>query len=282
MRQRIVSFLNERFHTHVFEFVVPGTLFVYLMMAVAMCYLFSRRCRERSLPIRHKIGILSLVIFVGLVGGHLFFVLQNISYMIRHPAVIFDLTGDSVSFGVYSSGTLAVLIYTRYARIALAPLLDTIASVIGMGPFIGRMACFLNGDDYGSLSSLPWAVRYPSGSYPFSEQLSKGLTPASASLSLPIHPVQLYESFIGLVLFILFSVLWTKNIFKPGILFLFFWMAYALSRFVLEIFRGDDRGFVGPLSIGQYCCVLIFSFACIFLRILYDGNIMMRAVQFDL
>jgi phosphatidylglycerol:prolipoprotein diacylglycerol transferase len=78
-------------------------------------------------------------------------------------------------------------------------------------------------------------------------------------LSLPVHPVQLYCVLKGVLLFILFSVLWKKNLFKPGVLFFLFWMSYAVLRFMIEFFRGDEnRGWVGNFSTGQFMSCGIF------------------------
>jgi phosphatidylglycerol:prolipoprotein diacylglycerol transferase len=79
-------------------------------------------------------------------------------------------------------------------------------------------------------------------------------------LSLSVHPVQLYGSLKGLILFVLFSWLWKKNFFWPGGLFLLFWISYSGCRFMLKFFRGDDnRGWIGPFSTGQLMSLCIFS-----------------------
>jgi phosphatidylglycerol:prolipoprotein diacylglycerol transferase len=158
--------------------------------------------------------------------------------------------------------------------------LDVAASVLGIGPMIGRMACFLNGDDYGKLSHVPWAVHFPHGSYPFLDHVSKGLISPLEDWSLAVHPVQLYGCLKGLLLFLLFSYLWKKDVFKPGVLFFLFWIVYAMARFTLEFFRGDeDRGWVGPLSTGQFMSLtlLVGSFLCLWC--VYKGDITRKRLK---
>jgi phosphatidylglycerol:prolipoprotein diacylglycerol transferase len=194
--------------------------------------------------------------------------------VISNPAVLLELNGSTVSFGVYLGGVIGFFLYSRMYRIDISRYLDTMASVLGIGPMIGRIACFLNGDDYGKLSNLPWAVRFPHGSFPFIDQVANGLISPMDDLSMPVHPVQLYGCLKGIVLFIAFSYLWKKNYFKPGVLFCLFWACYATMRFILEYFRGDmNRGFVGPFSTGQIMSLLILSASLIYVKIQYRGRI---------
>jgi phosphatidylglycerol:prolipoprotein diacylglycerol transferase len=139
---------------------------------------------------------------------------------------------------------------------------------------VGRFACFLNGCDYGTLSYLPWAVQFPKGSYAYYDHLYKGLIDSADMMSLPVHPVQLYCVLKGFILFIVFSVLWRKNLFKPGVLFFLFWMSYAVLRFMIEFFRGDEnRGWVGNLSTGQFMSCIIFLVSLGFIYFRYKWKI---------
>lgn len=114
----------------------------------------------------------------------------------------------------------------------------------------------------GNLLFTVWTGRdyYPPGSIPFRAQLHAGVIAPDAAFSLPVHPVQLYLSLNGLVVFVLLS--WIGKRYKPrsGVLFLLFWVFYSLGRFFLEYFRGDtSRGFVGPFSTGQFMSLMIFT-----------------------
>ena len=273
MRPRIVEFLNRYFDTHAFSWVFPGVLVVYGMMVLAGSWVFAHRCKRVGLKPAEALGMSLTGVFVGWVGGHLFYVLQNLKYTLQHPGILWDLGGDSISFGVYTGGLAAILVYSWLRNLSPLCYLDALASVLGLGPMIGRFACFLNGDDFGQLSGLPWAVRFPRGSYPWLDELNKGLIDVSASLSLPVHPVQLYGCIKGLVLFVLFTALWRKRRLQPGALFLLFWATYAVCRFGLEFFRGDNRGAIGGLSTGQYCSMIIFCFSLSCLLLFYKGRI---------
>jgi phosphatidylglycerol:prolipoprotein diacylglycerol transferase len=110
----------------------------------------------------------------------------------------------------------------------------------------------VNGDDFGRVSDVAWAVTYPPGSLAFDLHVRQGLLAPGASASLPVHPVQIYLAAAGLALFLVFSWLWRHRAFPPGALFALYWAADGAVRFALEFFRGDvERTYVGPFPDGQ-------------------------------
>jgi len=271
MRPRIVEFLNDLFQTHFFTYIVPGSVFIYALMLSVLIVLFLKRCARVGLSRYHGAGIALWGSVGAIVGARLFDILQHLRDVVSNPATLLDLNGGLVSFGGYVGGVLAILLYGKYHTIALWSYTDTLASVTGLGPFIGRISCLFNGDDYGSLTTVPWAIKYPKGSFPFIDHLNQGLVDPFQNLSLAVHPVQLYESIAGLFLFLLFTIIWQKNVLKPGALSLLFWVAYGLFRFVIEFYRGDqNRGWVGPLSFGQFMSILIVGTSLILIAYRYQ------------
>jgi len=269
MRPRLIDYLDTYFHTGIFRYIIPDPAFVYAIMLGLGIIILLKRCKTSFLDVDHAAGIAIWASVAALLGSRIFYLVQNFGYTYDHPGTLFELNGATVSFGVYLGGISGIVLYGVFHRIILWKYLDVIASVLGLGPMIGRFACFLNGDDYGTLSNLPWAVQFPQGSYPYFDHLYKGFISSTDMLSLPVHPVQLYGVIKGLILFILFSHLWKKNLFKPGALFFLFWMSYSVCRFILEIFRGDEnRGWIGNLSTGQFmsCMIFIVSLGCIFAK----------------
>jgi len=274
MRPRIIDFLNQWFHTGIFNYLIPDSAVMYAVMVGVGAILFLKRCKKISLNIYHASGIAIWASVGGLIGARVFYLVQNLRYTFEHPATILEINGATVSFGVYLGGIVGVILYSRLYKIVPWKYLDVGVSVLGLGPMIGRIGCFLNGDDYGTVSTVAWAVRFPHGSFPFIDHVGRGWISPMDYLSLPVHPVQLYGCLKGLALFILFSVLWKKNLFKPGVLFFLFWMCYSCFRFILEIFRGDmDRGWVGNLSTGQFMSVTIFAASLVCISFLYGWKI---------
>ena len=110
------------------------------------------------------------------------------------------------------------------------------------------------GDDYGSPSSVPWAVT-------FTDPDAAAI--GGAPLGVPLHPVQLYESLFCFALFFVLIRLARHKTFDGQILIAYS-VLYAIGRFVIEYFRGDvDRGFLfgGIFSTSQFIAVVIFVMA---------------------
>lgn len=277
MRPRLIELLNRHFHTEIFQFLVPDPAVVYAITLGLGILLFVRRCERRGLSWEHATGMALWASLTAVLGARLFYLIQHLGYTASHPSILLEINGATVSFGVYVGAVLGALLYSRVKHFASLRYLDAFASVLGVGPMIGRWACFLNGDDYGRVSNVPWAVRFPHGSYPFLDHVRRGWISPMDDLSLPVHPVQLYLSLKGLVLFVVFSVLWRKRSFKPGVLFLLFWICYSAARFSLEYFRGDeDRGWIGGWSTGQVCCALIATAALAAIFVCFRGRIRAR------
>jgi len=274
MRPRLIEYFDNLFHTGISSYLIPDPAVVYAIMLGLGIIVLLKRCQASSLDSNDAAGIALWGSVAALLGSRIFYLVQNISYTYHHVEILTELNGATVSFGVYLGGIAGIVLYGAVHRISLWKFLDVIASVLGIGPMVGRFACFLNGCDYGTLSNLPWAVQYPKGSFAFYDHLYKGLISSADVLSLPVHPVQLYCVLKGLILFIIFSVLWKKNLFKPGVLFFLFWMSYAVLRFIIEFFRGDEnRGWVCDLSTGQFMSCAIFLVSLGFIAVKYKWKI---------
>ena len=116
----------------------------------------------------------------GLVGAKLIWAIE-----FRHTAPFLSLLlsrGGLSWFGGFLGGVGAGLWALRRRRISIVPALSAAAPALAIGHAIGRIGCFLVGDDYGRPTDLPWGVAFP-----------KGLPPTT----LPVHPTQLYEA-VGL------------------------------------------------------------------------------------
>lgn len=262
MRPRIIEGLNAWSGTELFAWLVPDPAFVYALAIAAVGFIFVRRTRSDGLDRVHALGAAIGAIVSGMIGARLFFLLQHPELIAARPSIILQLNGATVSWGAYLAGTAAFCFYLYRHRQPLLRYADVLASCLGLGPFLARWACFLNGDDYGTLTDVPWAISFPHGSFPFAAQVQAGLLDPLADLSLPIHPVQMYLSLKGLALFVVCTILWKRRVLAPGMLFGAYWLMFAVARFVLEFFRGDEgRGFVGALSVGQVMAAGVFAAA---------------------
>ena len=160
-------------------------------------------------------------------------------------------------YGGFIGGVCAsALFFWRHPALRFWEVADLAAPAIALGQAIGRIGCFMAGDDYGRPTTVPWGVTFTN---PDAAQIG------GAPLGVPLHPVQLYESLVCAVLFVVLVRLGRRR-HREGDVILVYTMLYAVARFVLEFYRGDaDRGFVlgGMLSTSQFIGVLMFALALV-------------------
>jgi prolipoprotein diacylglyceryltransferase len=168
MRQ--VLFEIPGIHLKIFGFGVMLCLAFLTAIAVAAW----RARRERLDP--EWIYDLALWVLLGaLVGARGFYVWQYWGTRIQSFGEVFKIwEGGIVFYGGVLGGAAAVILWAWRRRIPVLPMLDAIAPSVALGLAIGRIGCFLNGCCYGDTCELPWAVRFPSGSAPWYQQIRDG------------------------------------------------------------------------------------------------------------
>jgi phosphatidylglycerol:prolipoprotein diacylglycerol transferase len=202
-------------------------------------WLFVRRCNRSGLETRHAAIAAILAVAGGMLGARIYYLLHHYRYVLENPRVIVGFGAGIASFGAYIGGTLALVVYLRAVKQDLLRYLDVLGSVLGLGPFVVRWACFLNGCCYGTPSDLSWAVRYPAHTFAWRAHARNGLIGPGDELSLPVHPVQIYLSLLGLACFVIASRFWKRYAAYRGATFVLFWLVYGAGRFFLEFLRGD-------------------------------------------
>jgi len=199
----------------------------------------TREARRKGLG-AEVVGDLALpVVLAGLAGGRLAYVVGwEPELLWRDPLGILAVwRGGLALHGALVAGLGAALWFCHRRRLDLWRLADAVAPAIILGQGIGRLGCFLSGDAYGRPTDLPWAVVFTNPA-------------ALAPLGIPLHPVQLYEFLLDLVLF---AILWAvrERIAVAGQLFLLYIGGYGLVRLLTEVFRGDRVELAFGLSLLQ-------------------------------
>jgi phosphatidylglycerol:prolipoprotein diacylglycerol transferase len=157
-----------------------------------------------------------------------------------------------MAYGGFAGGVGVAMLYLVRHRLDVWRYLDCGIPAVGLGYFLARLGCFLDGDDFGRPAVYAWSVQFPQGSPAFAAQMHAGLLSPGAGASLPVHPVQLYLGASALL--IAGAVAWwrRREVTAPGEPFCLYWILYGAVRFGWEFLRGDlDRGFIGPLSTPQ-------------------------------
>jgi phosphatidylglycerol:prolipoprotein diacylglycerol transferase len=237
----------------------PVTITGYgLMMMVAFLmagWAIQLELRRRGLHEEYAADIVMAAVVGGLVGGRLWYVAVT-----GHWDALFG-RGGLVWYGGFFGGMLAVLANGWRKRVPLRFTLELAAPALALGYALGRVGCFLVNDDYGTPSSLPWAIRFPQGLPPstvgaLSEAgvaLPAGLDPLQV---VAVHPTQIYETVVMLGAF---AWLWSRRGHGHAAGWLFAaWLTIAgLERFLIEFLRAKDDRFFGPITLAQVTSVAL-------------------------
>lgn len=196
----------------------------------------------------------------GILGGKFYYMMLNFPETAANPwGALFSRSG-LVWYGCLAGGALGVIYRIRQLKLPLWPYADAVAPGLALGYVIGRIGCFLVGDDYGSPTNAAWAVAFPQGAPPSTAGNLRAFgvdVPASVpdSQVLAVHPTQLYESAMSLVIVLALLQIRPRLAATPGRLFAV-WLALAgVERFIVEIFRAKDDRFFGAISIAQLISV---------------------------
>jgi phosphatidylglycerol:prolipoprotein diacylglycerol transferase len=204
--------------------------------ALAGAWVFNRELQARGLG--HASSLAATGILSGLLGAKLLWVLEH-----RGEEPLLDLLfsrGGLSWFGGLVGGVGVCLAIVLKRRWPLLPLLASAAPAVAVGQLLGRIGCFLVGDDYGLPTDLPWGVAFP-----------EGLPPPTV----PVHPTHLYEAaFLALLAGLLVHGR------RRGVADRTIVAGYALLaggfRFVLEFVRVNER-VAGGLSVAQYASIAL-------------------------
>jgi phosphatidylglycerol:prolipoprotein diacylglycerol transferase len=228
-----------------------GTLIV-LGFLVASFYARRRAARTLGLDRERVFNLCFWLLFVGLAGARLLYALVHYAEFARKPMAIFLIwEGGLAIYGGLILGALWLAWYLpRHPDLKGFALADVLALAACLAIFVGRWGSFLSGENFGKEApGLPWAVTFPPHEF------------SQAPFGKPLHPVQIYHSLHGLLLFGILA-LYARRAPHPGRLTGAFLALYAVGHAVVEIWRGDDaaRGMLvaGKVSIAQFASIPIF------------------------
>ena len=197
----------------------------------------------------------------GIVGAKIYFLIEsvpngnsaaNIKGLLDIISGIFTLDITRVSFGIQNfgaglvflggliGGMLAVTLYLKKNNLKWLVFADLIAPYLALGHGIGRIGCFLVGDDYGTPTSLPWGCSFPNGLPPTNEI---------------VHPTQIYEMISYFTIYFYLKKIRSKQNSSGIIMFEYLFLA-GFARFCIEFIRTNPRYLIG-LSGAQYISLIM-------------------------
>lgn len=207
---------------------------------------------RRGTPRDRAYSIFWGVTLVGLVGGRLYFVVQNdpIGYL-THPSRIVALwEGGMAFYGAIFLGVPALYLLARWYRVPFLPLLDVVALFAPLAQAVGRIGNIINGDIVGYRSTLPWAAVYANpGAF------VRPLCTAPYTHCVAFQPAAAYELLFSLGLFMVLWRLRTRA-WPAGLHFVLYLALYSLGQLVLFAWR-DNVLVLGPLKQAQVTAIVV-------------------------
>lgn len=231
----------------------PLTVYSYGVL-LAAAYLLGlqmamKRAQARGLDQARVMDLGIYIIISALIGAKLLLFITDFRTFIDDPKTLIDLArSGGVFYGGLILAVAVALLYIRRIGLPLWTTCDVFAPGIALGHVVGRLGCFFAGCCYGRPTSVPWAITFTN---------VDAATNVGTPLNVPVHPTQLYEAGAeGLILAILLATE-SRGQRYPGRTFWLYMLLYAISRFVIEIYRGDPRGAVGPFSTSQFISLIL-------------------------
>lgn len=181
--------------------------------------------------------------------------------------------GGMASHGGIIGLVLFTLYYAKRHKLSWTSIGDSLVVVAPIGLFLVRIANFINGELWGKISRVPWAVQFPTVIPPSQRPPLKEIQENPAvrehlrQILEPRHPSQIYEALLeGVLLFLILWVMRTRFRVPRGVLTGSFFILYAAFRIIGEIFREPDPAWaVGALSAGQFLSLFLFFVGAAFI-----------------
>ncbi|MGH7474696.1 MAG: prolipoprotein diacylglyceryl transferase [Longimicrobiales bacterium] len=228
---------------------------------IAAAWTLSIQLRRHGLPAEFAWDCVGWVALGGVVGAKLYYLGLHWSDVIADPVGELTSRAGLVWYGGFIGGALAYLWQVRRHQLSRPTAFDAVAPGLALAQALGRIGCFLVGDDYGLPTDSAVGVAFPNGAPPstagYLRQAGADIPPdVPDSAILAVHPTQLYEAAGALLLF---TVLWriSSRPLAAGRLFALYMIGAGTLRFFVEIVRAKtDRIGLG-LSTSQIMSVLV-------------------------
>jgi phosphatidylglycerol:prolipoprotein diacylglycerol transferase len=251
------------------DFVVTTFGLMMFLSFLTGAWILGKQLERYGQPKELAWDVLAWVAIGGILGAKIY-------YLALHPAelaanfwgAVFS-RGGLVWYGGLIGGVIAYYVQVRSRKLPVAVMYDATAPALALAYGVGRMGCFLVGDDYGRYTDGPLGIAFPRGAPPSTAGNLRAIGETNIPASIPdgavvpVHPTQLYE--IGLAA-IMFAILWrlgTRRGLRSGQLFSVFLALYGIERFFIEFVRAKSDRFVLGLSTSQLMSLVLLVVAAV-------------------
>lgn len=253
--------------------------FMLLVGFLAALLLAQRRGKREGINPDLLFDMAFWVLVCGIVGARLWYLVQYHEKVFAGKqglelvkAAVNLSNGGIVLYGSLLGGTAAFFWFCWKHKLNALQMADIVMPSVFVGVGFGRIGCLLNGCCYGDRCELPWAITFPGGSVPWQELVHRGFLDETSPATFALHPTQIYSSINA------FLLAWVLAAFFPrrrhtGEVFALGCVLYPISRFVIELLRGDEMGQFGTgLTISQLASLGVAAAGVVMLCVLSLRN----------
>ncbi len=221
------------------------------LAVLAAVILSLKLAKEKAVAIDDVYSVALWGVLGGVIGARLFHVIDKWDLYRDNFWQIFRFWEGGLSlYGALVGGFVFGITYAAIRKLPLGKVADLAAPGMVLAQAIGRIGCLINGDAYGSPTSLFWGVLY---THPDAEATAG---PWVNEQLVAGHPEPAYEIIWDLLILALLLRL-RKHLKHDWMLFLIYASLYAVSRFFFSFLRGDEEAVLGPLHQAQVISLII-------------------------
>lgn len=227
---------------------------------LAAALIAVKRTKKANKDINSLIVIAAFAIGCGLFGAKLLYIITSYGIGRAFNEILAGnlnaiTSGGQVFYGGLIAGAAGAFLGAAVAREKVFEYCGILVPCVPIGHLFGRIGCFMAGCCYGVPYDGVFSVTFP-----------------AAGVLHGVFPIQLFEALINLGIFFYLIYFAKRNTVKYGVLFSYL-MLYAVSRFILEFFRGDlIRGFAVGLSTSQWISIVLFAVSLIYFTVKKIGK----------
>src|SRR5215831_7611389 len=246
----------------------PITVYTYGVL-LAAAYLVGLklamvRANARGLDSNRVLDLGIYIIISALVGAKLLLLVTDFRTFRADPRELLTLArSGGVFYGGLILAVAVALWYIRRIGLPLWTTCDVFAPGIALGHVVGRLGCFFAGCCWGKPTTVPWAITFTD---PYAA------ANVGTPLNVPLHPTQLYEAAAEALILVVLLMTESRGRRFPGRTFWVYMLLYAVSRYIIEMFRGDPRGSILIFSTSQFISVILAPLAVVMLVYLRRGE----------
>jgi phosphatidylglycerol---prolipoprotein diacylglyceryl transferase len=239
----------------------PITIYSYGVLLAASyllgLWLAMRRAKQWGLDPTRVLDLGIYIIIAALIGAKLLLLVVDFNQFSSSPQ---DLLSLARSGGVFYGGLILAIVvafwYIARHKLPFWTTCDVFAPGIALGHVTGRLGCLAAGCCYGKPTDVAWAITF-----------TNPLAAANVGtpLGIPLHPTQIYEAGAELLILLFLLATERRGRYFAGRTFWSYMLLYAISRYIVEIYRGDPRGEIFGMSTSQFISLILAPLSIVML-----------------